>query len=62
MAYNYQSDTTQFLNELLEKRPELAQEQLTNRHILWDVTLDADEQKAFKEASIPKKPYAYQTN
>ena len=60
--YNYQSDTTQFLNEFIEQRPEEAEQRLKNRRLLWDVELNADEQKAFAEARIAKKPYTYQAD
>ena len=60
MAYDYQSDATQFLNKLMEDHPELQTERLTNRGLLWDVNLNADEQKGSEEAKIAKKPYTYQ--
>ena len=60
MSYNYQSDTTQFLNELIKNQPELETERLANRGLLWDVQLNADEQKGYQEARVPKKPYTYQ--
>lgn len=60
--YNYQSDTTQFLNEFIEQYPEEAEQRLKNRHLLWDVELNADEQKAFAESRIAKKPYTYQAD
>ncbi len=60
--YNYQSDTTQFLNEFIEQHPEEAKQRLKNRYLLWDVELNADEQKAFAEARIAKKPYTYQAD
>lgn len=62
MYSNYQSDTTQFLNEYLEQHPEEAQQRLVNRHLLWDVELNPEEQAAFEAAKLPKKPYAYQTD
>lgn len=60
MYDKYQSDTTQFLNELVAKNPELQAERLKNRGLLWDVQLNPEEQKAFAAAALPKKPYAYQ--
>lgn len=62
MYDKYQSDTTQFLNELMEQNPEWVEERLKNRGLLWDVTLNPEEQKAFAAAALPKKPYAYQSN
>lgn len=43
--YHYQSEATQFLNRLIEEKPELAQERLKNRGLLWDVELNPEEQK-----------------
>ena len=37
-------------------------QRLKNRRLLWDVELNADEQKAFAEARIAKKPYTYQAD
>ncbi|RRD91193.1 DUF3460 family protein [Conchiformibius steedae] len=58
--YHYQSETTQFLNDYLQQNPEEAQRRLDNRGLLWDVTLDEEEQAGFAAAKLPKKPYAYQ--
>ncbi len=58
--YHYQSETTQFLNQYLEQHPEEAEQRLTNRGLLWDVALNAEEQAGFEAAALPKKPYAYQ--
>lgn len=60
MYDKYQSDTTQLLNNLLEKHPEIARERLKNRALLWDVTLNPEEQAGFEAAKVAKKPYAYQ--
>ena len=60
--YNYQSDTTQFLNEFIKEHPQEAERRLQNRNLLWDVELNADEQKAFAESRIAKKPYTYQAD
>lgn len=57
--YNYQSDTTQFLNDYLEKHPEEAEQRLKNRGLLWDVQLNPEEQADFAAATVAKKPYTY---
>ncbi|ASK28213.1 DUF3460 family protein [Neisseria chenwenguii] len=57
--YDYQSDATKFLNKLLEERPELAQQRLDNRNLLWDVTLKPEEEAGFEAAKVAKKPYTY---
>lgn len=62
IMYHYQSDTTQFLNQYLEKNPQEAEQRLKNRALLWDVELNPEEQEAFKASQLPKKPYTYQTD
>lgn len=58
--YNYQSDTTRFLNDYLEKNPQEAETRLKNRALLWDVELNSEEQEGFAASEVAKKPYAYQ--
>ena len=60
--YNYQSEATQFLNEFIAQHPEEAEQRLKNRQLLWDVELNAEEQQAFAESRIAKKPYTYQAD
>lgn len=60
--YNYQSDFTQFMNEYLEKNPDVAASRLTNRGKLWDVKLKDEEQADFEAAELPKPAYTYQTS
>lgn len=57
--YHYQSDATQFLNRLIEEKPELEQQRLENRGLLWDVELSSEEQENFEAAKVAKKPYTY---
>lgn len=62
MYDKYQSDATQFLNQYLEQHPEEAEQRLKNRGLLWDVTLNPEEEAGFEAAKLPKKPYAYQSD
>lgn len=57
--YHYKSDATQFLDQLIKDRPELEQQRLDSRHLLWDVTLNPEEQAGFEAAKVAKKPYTY---
>ncbi len=59
MDYNYESDHTKFMRELLEKNPELQEKRKAARSIWWDKKLNKEEQKRFKEAAVPMKPYVY---
>ena len=61
MSYNYESEHTKFMRELLEKKPALAAEQRKGRAIWWDKNLDADEQKGFRDGHVAQTPYVYQT-
>lgn len=60
--YDYQSDTTKFLNEYLKQHPEEVEQRLKNRGLLWDVELNPEEQAQFEAAKVAKKPYTYQTD
>jgi len=57
---DYQSDTTQFINQLKTQRPELDAQQQEGRALLWDKPLSRDEQQAFKAGRVAQKPYVYQ--
>ena len=59
---HYESEATQFLNQLKQERPHLEQEQQKGRSLLWDKQLDRDLQAGFKTAKVPQKPYVYQSN
>lgn len=56
--YHYQSEATQFLNRLIEEKPELEQQRLENRAFV-DVELNPEEQENFEAAKVAKKPYTY---
>lgn len=55
----YESDVTRFLRELLDKNPQLKEEQKNNRATWWDKKLDSSELKLQDESAAPKQPYAY---
>jgi len=61
-ARHYVSDHTRFMRELLEKKPELAQQQLQGRAIWWD---KRPEELALgremDEARVPQPAYVYQS-
>ena len=58
---DYTSDATQFIEQLKAQRPELEAEQRQGRALLWDKSLNCDEQQEFTEARVAQKPYVYQT-
>ena len=59
---DYQSDATQFINQLKASKPQLDQEQQKGRALLWDKEVDRQAWSDFRKAQVPQKPYVYQTN
>ena len=59
---DYQSDATQFINQLKASRPELASQQLAGRALLWDKKVDRSIWTEYREGQVEQKPYVYQTN
>ncbi len=57
----YQSDATQFLDELKGKHPNLADQQAQGRALLWGKTLDRETEAGFRAAEVSQQPYVYQT-
>ena len=58
--YHYKSEATQCLDKLMADHPELEQQRLANRKLLWDVELNPEEQAGFEAAKVAKKPYTYE--
>ena len=58
---NYESDTTQFIQQLKAQRPELEAQQRQGRALLWDVPVDRQAQAEYKAGRVAQKPYVYQT-
>ena len=59
---DYQSDTTQFINQLKASRPELDQQQQAGRALLWDKQVDRSVWSEYRSGQVEQKPYVYQTN
>ena len=59
---DYQSDVTLFLTELKSDKPSLEAEQRQGRALLWDKTVNRQDQSEFKAGRVAQKPYVYQTN
>jgi hypothetical protein len=57
----YQSDATQFINELKAQKPTLEAEQRAGRALLWDREQDRDALSGYRSARVPQQPYVYQT-
>lgn len=59
---SYQSDITQFLQDLKAKKPEIEAQQREGRAQLWDRTLDLDEQARYRASRVAQQGYVYQTD
>ncbi len=61
-ARHYVSDHTQFIRELMEKKPGLAQDQQAGRAIWWDKSpRDLALRREMDAGRIPQPAYVYQT-
>jgi hypothetical protein len=60
---SYQSDVTQFLNQLKQQKPTLEEEQRKGRALLWDKQpIDLDERDAQQESKVKQTSYVYYQN
>ena len=58
----YQSEATNFINDLKKNDPALEQRQREGRALLWDkAPIDLDERKRQQEARVAQQPYVYQS-
>ena len=55
----YQSDATKFLNELLERNPQLDEQRRKLRATWWDKPQDLDTQKERDDSAVPASSYVY---
>jgi len=58
---HYDSDVTQFLNQLKASKPELEAQQREGRALLWDKAIDRQAWDNYRAAKVAQKPYVYQT-
>ncbi|HMX11375.1 MAG TPA: DUF3460 family protein [Burkholderiaceae bacterium] len=57
----YQSEATQFIEDLKRKDPTLEARQREGRALLWDREQDRSAQAEYKAARVPQQAYVYQT-
>jgi hypothetical protein len=57
----YESDATQFINELKAKNPSIEVGQREGRSLLWDKAVDRAAWRDFRAAQVAQQPYVYQT-
>ena len=58
---DYNSDTTDFLQQLKAEKPQLESQQLAGRAILWNKLVDREASAEWRAARVRQKPYVYQT-
>jgi hypothetical protein len=59
---HYQSEVTQFIDQLKASRPELEDQQRQGRSLLWDKAVDRQAWEGFNAAQVDQQPYVYQTH
>jgi len=57
----YQSEATQFINQLKVTDPSLDAKQRQGRDLLWDKAVDRSAWSEYRQAQVAQKPYVYQT-
>jgi Protein of unknown function (DUF3460) len=58
---DYQSETTQFLQQLKQQKPQLQAQQVQGRALLWDKQVDREAWAEYQAARVAQKPYVYMT-
>lgn len=56
---DYQSDATQFINQLKAAKPELEAQQRQGRALLWDKQVDRRLAADINAGRVAQKPYVY---
>lgn len=57
----YESEATQFINDLKKKNPKLEESQRAGRALLWDkAPIDLDQRKRADESRVRQQAYVYQ--
>jgi hypothetical protein len=57
---DYQSEVTQFIEQLKTEEPDLESRQRAGRALLWDKHVDREAWSEWRDAQVPQKPYVYQ--
>ena len=59
---NYQSEATAFIQEFLDKHPEVVEKQKRHRATWWDRPQSLAERSGVESATVPQKGYVYYHN
>jgi len=57
----YQSEVTQFIEQLKSKDPALEAKQRQGRDLLWDKEVNRSDWSDYRDAQVEQKAYVYQT-
>lgn len=58
---DYNSEVTQFIEQLKIDKPDLDARQRAGMAIWWDKNVDREAWSEWRAAEVPQKPYVYQT-
>ena len=59
---SYESDTTKFIREFLDRNPQVQEKQKKARATWWDRVQDFDEREREEESEVPQQGYVYYDN
>ena len=59
IAAMYESETTKFIRELLQKNPQLVEQQKRNRLTWWDKPQDLETSRDRAQSNVPQPAYSY---
>ena len=57
---DYQSEITQFIEQLKTEKPDLEARQRAGRALLWDKHVNREAWAEWRGTDVPQKPYVYQ--
>ena len=59
---DYQSEVTQFIEQLKTREPDLEARQRAGRALLWDKHVDREAWSEFRDGEVAQQPYVYQNS
>lgn len=59
---DYNSEVTQFIEQLKARQPDLEARQRAGRALLWDKHVDREAWGEFREGEVAQQAYVYQNN
>ena len=59
---DYNSEVTQFIEQLKQQQPDLEARQRAGRALLWDKHVDREAWGEFREAEVAQQAYVYQNS